>query len=162
MVAALIVLTSYLRFTVKKRGLAKNNWMELSWEHPYERKTHSLREVLKREEKQTAAVDLFPFGGHAVHKAGELQRMMNLPCLAELPVVVQKVRKNIRPLPRSGIEASARGFQNMETLQLRATKALEDLGRKTLLATNAVPGEGKSVVTLNLAAELARYGKKVL
>ncbi len=111
----MIVLTSYLRFTVKKRGLAKNNWMELSWEHPYERKTHSLREVLKREEKQTAAVDLFPFGGHAVHKAGELQRMMNLPCLAELPVVVQKVRKNIRPLPRSGIEASARGFQNMET-----------------------------------------------
>ena len=39
----------------------------------------------------------------------------------------------------------------METLQLRVTKALEDLGGKTLLATNAVPGEGKSVVALNLA-----------
>ena len=44
----------------------------------------------------------------------------------------------------------------METLQLRVTKALEDLGGKTLLAANAVPGEGKSVVALNLAAELAR------
>lgn len=89
--------------------------------------------------------------------------MMNLPCLAELPMVVQKVRKkHTAPSPIWNRSVSPWFSENMETLQLRVTKALEDLGRKTLLVTSAVPGEGKSVVALNLAAELARYGKKVL
>ena len=83
--------------------------------------------------------------------------MMNLPCLAELPVVVQTVRKkHTAPSPIWNRSVSPWFSENMETLQLRVTKALEDLGGKTLLATNAVPGEGKSVVALNLAAELAR------
>lgn len=48
-VAALIVLTSYLRFTVKKRGLAKKQLDgPILGSIPYERKTHSLREVLKK------------------------------------------------------------------------------------------------------------------
>ena len=102
-VAALIVLTSYLRFTVKKAwaGPKKSTgWNYLGGSIPYERKTHSLREVLKKKRNKRPLLISSHFDGHAVHKAGELQRMMNLPCLAELPVVVQKVReKTYGPFP---------------------------------------------------------------
>ena len=78
-------------------------------------------------------------------------------------MVVQKVRKkHTAPSPIWNRGVSPWFSENMETLQLRVTKALEDLDGKTLLVTSDVLGEGKSVVALNLAAELARYGKKVL
>ena len=98
-----------------------------------------------------------------VHTSGEMQRLVNLPCLAELPRVRPKARKKQPPQSPVWDHGVSPWFsENMETLRLRVENALSETGGKTLLVTSTMPGEGKSTVSLNLAARLAQNGKRVL
>jgi len=97
---------------------------------------------------------------NTVHNEAELQRTLNSPCLGQLPKV-KVTRKTPVPLHHRGKDTG--GFaEAVRLLRLRVEKAMEEENRKVLLISSAIPGEGKTTVSVNLAASLAQKGKKVL
>lgn len=101
-----------------------------------------------------------------VHKQEELKQVLTMNCLVSLPKVRYKVRrkgkgKNAFPTIRER-RINPWFVENMETLQIRVARELDGRRGKVLLVTSTVPGEGKSVVSLNLAYQFAEHGKKVL
>jgi succinoglycan biosynthesis transport protein ExoP len=99
-----------------------------------------------------------------------VEQLLESPLLAVLP----KFRKPSRNwLPSPGVSASRALFNAVdgpatpfaEALRALRTKLLHPRNAappKVILVTSSVPGEGKSTVSANLAALLARSGKRVL
>ena len=52
--------------------------------------------------------------------------------------------------------------ENIQSLQIRISRELEERGGKLLLITSTMPEEGKSTLAYNLAAAAASHGVKVL
>ena len=97
---------------------------------------------------------------NTVHNEGELQRTLNSPCLGQIPRT--KVTRRM-PVPLQHRSRDTGGFgEAVRLLRLRVEKAMEEENRKVLLVSSAIPGEGKTTVSVNLAASLAQKGKKVL
>lgn len=99
-----------------------------------------------------------------VHRQEELKQVLNLNCLASLPKVRHKMRrKAAQSYPSIQNRRINPWFaENMETLQIRIARELEERKGKVLLVTSTISGEGKSVVSMNLAYQFAEHGKKVL
>ncbi len=97
---------------------------------------------------------------NTVHNEEELRRMLNIPCLGQIPKV--KVTKKMpRPLlhrTKDGAEFA----ESIRLLRLRVEKAMAEEDRKVLLVSSAIPGEGKTSTAVNLAIAMAQKGKKVL
>ena len=111
-----------------------------------------------------AVVTVYAFMRKTVHKNEELQKHMNLPCFVSLPFVQRKERKNKKTYFPTiyDKDISPWFLENTETLKLRVEKELSKAGKKVLLITSTVSGEGKSIVAANLAYRLAKNGKKVV
>lgn len=109
-------------------------------------------------------IAVYAFLRKTVHKNDELQKYMNLPCYVSLPFIRQKTRKNKKTdFPTIYAKDISPAFtENAESLKLKVEKDLAKDGRKILLVTSTVPGEGKSLVAANLAMKLAKHGKKVV
>jgi receptor protein-tyrosine kinase len=71
------------------------------------------------------------------------------------------MRKNICPLVIKGVDRTGFG-ESVRLLRLRVEKELEEKQRKVVLISSAIPGEGKTTVSVNLAISMALKGKKVL
>lgn len=98
-----------------------------------------------------------------VHNEEQLKQMMNLPCLGLLPKAkgMGKGRKANYPVMLHDDELL--GFsESVRLLRLRVEQELQKRGKKVLLVSSAIPGEGKTTVAANLAIALARSGKKTL
>ena len=97
---------------------------------------------------------------NTIHNEDELRRCLNIPCLGQVPAV--KVTRRM-PLPLIHRHKELGGFaESLRLLRLRVEKAMEEDARKVLLVSSAIPGEGKTTVSVNLAVSLAQKGKKVL
>jgi receptor protein-tyrosine kinase len=97
---------------------------------------------------------------NTVHNEEELRKTLNTPCLGQIPSV--KLTKKA-PHPLVHRRKSDSGFgESVRLLLLRVEKAMEEENKKVLLVSSAVPGEGKTTVSVNLAAALAQKGKRVL
>ena len=97
---------------------------------------------------------------NTVHNEEEMRRVLNTPCLGQLPAV--KVLRQV-PCPLLHKSKRASGFaESVRLLRLRVEKAMEEDGKKVLLVSSAIPGEGKTTVAVNLAVSLAMKGKQVL
>lgn len=97
---------------------------------------------------------------NTVHNEEELRKILNIPCLGQIPTV--KTSKKT-PYPLLHRMKDSNGFgEAIRLLRLRVEKAMEEDGKKVLLVSSAIPGEGKSSISVNLAASLAQKGKKVL
>ncbi len=97
---------------------------------------------------------------NTIHNEDELRRTLNVPCLGQVPAV--KVTRRM-PVPLIHRHKELGGFaESMRLLRLRVEKAMEEEERKVLLVSSAIPGEGKTTVSVNLAVSLAQKGKKVL
>lgn len=106
---------------------------------------------------------LAAFARSTIHNEDQLKKMMNLPCLGLLPKAkgYGKRRKSNYPLMIHDEELL--GFaESMRMLRIRVEKELRSRGKKVLLVSSAIPGEGKTTVAANLAIALARAGKKTL
>lgn len=106
---------------------------------------------------------LAAFARSTIHNEDQLKKMMNLPCLGLLPKAkgYGKRRKSNYPLMIHDEELL--GFaESMRMLRIRVEKELQNRGKKVLLVSSAIPGEGKTTVAANLAIALARAGKKTL
>lgn len=108
---------------------------------------------------------LASFTRSTVHNEEQLKRMMNLPCLGLLPTAKgygKKRRRNVK-YPVMLHDDELLGFsESVRLLRIRVEKELRSRGKKVLLVSSAIPGEGKTTVAANLAIALARAGKKTL
>ena len=97
---------------------------------------------------------------NTVHNEDELRKTLNAPCLGQIPAV--KVSRK-RPYPLLHRYRSESGFsESVRLLRLRVEKAMQENGQKILLVSSAIPGEGKTTVSVNLAVSLAQKGRWVL
>lgn len=107
-----------------------------------------------------AMILLLALTKNTIHNEEELKRVLNVPCLGALPDV-KVTSKMICPLIHKGKKAP--GFtEGVRLLRLRVEKAMEEEGKKVLLISSAIPGEGKTTIAVNLAISLAKREKRVL
>lgn len=96
---------------------------------------------------------------NTVHNEKELQTLVNIPCVGQIPYVRRSARRSssmLLSLQRSSYAESLR------TLRVRTEKAMEKMGKNVLLVSSAIPGEGKTTISASLALSWANKGKKVL
>ena len=111
-----------------------------------------------------AIVLLFAFMRSTIHNETELKQLINLRCLGMLPMAkgYHKGGKN-GPCPVLTDEGDKLGFgESVRLLRIRVEKELREHGRKVLLVSSAIPGEGKTTVAANLAIAMAKKGKRTL
>lgn len=89
----------------------------------------------------------------------QLKKVLNLECMGQIPSV--KAGKAACPLISSKVWERWGFGESVGLLRLHVQKQMEESGRKILLVSSAVPGEGKTTVAVNLAASLAQKGKRV-
>lgn len=94
-----------------------------------------------------------------VHNEEELRQLLSCECLGQIPEH-SSGRKDACPVIHKGKQDL--GFaEAIRLLRLRMEKQMGDQ-RKILLVSSAIPGEGKTTVSVNLAVSLAKKGKRVL
>ena len=97
-----------------------------------------------------------------IRSENELRAYVNIPHLGTLPVCKKKERRNSTRGDINILFDSNRD-EYIEALRLVRTRIERDLGgKKVLMVTSSVAGEGKSTVAANLAASMALKGLKVI
>ena len=101
-------------------------------------------------------ITLIGFFNNKIETRDEIEKNSKLPVLEG---IIRHKYKEILPVvhhPRSGIAESFRGLKsNLKAL-------LEDPGAKVISINSLIPGEGKSFISSNFSAILAKTNKKVL
>lgn len=90
-----------------------------------------------------------------------LMRMLNIPCLGTIPVTKVVGPDLVCPI----IHKSDRqyGFsESVRSLQMRLVRELEGSAKQVVIVSSAIPSEGKTTISVNLALALAETGKRVL
>lgn len=109
-----------------------------------------------------AVIFLYWWTHQTIHSEAELRRLVNLPCLGQLPVVRNYARGKAN-CPVVSEKNDKFGFnESVRLLRVRAVRELEKHGGKVLLVTSTIANEGKTTIALNLATALAQHGKKTL
>lgn len=107
---------------------------------------------------------LLAFGKNTVRKEEDFKKMFSVRSLGILPHArFNKRRSNVQELvvldnprlPRNFLEAA-------RTVRRRIERASKENGMRSFLVTSAMPGEGKSTVSANIALALAMKGHKVI
>ena len=97
-----------------------------------------------------------------IRSEGELRSLLNVPYLGTLPVCQKKKRRNST---RGDINIlfDAHREDYIEAMRLVRTRIDRQLdGKKVLMVTSSVAGEGKSTVAANLAISMALKGRNVI
>ena len=107
---------------------------------------------------------LYAFAKRTVRSRDKLNKQINLRDLGSLPYIRQKKRRktsynNINIMNERTLPSYAEAIRR---LRIRVLREMDLKEKKVLMVTSSVPGEGKSTVSVNLAVELARQGKKVI
>lgn len=93
----------------------------------------------------------------------DFQRISNANYMGSLPVVLQKKRTNPNAQVISLKTVNNRNYRDaFRTVSSRVNKALNQNDYHTLVVCSAIPGEGKTTVSFNLASSLADLRQKVL
>jgi capsular exopolysaccharide synthesis family protein len=91
-----------------------------------------------------------------VQSKEDLTRLTNIPLLGVIPHGTAEEKQTMLHDPRSPIAEAFRAVRvNMQYLAA-------GLDKRVIGVTSSVPGEGKSFCTVNLAAELAQSGRRVV
>ena len=106
------------------------------------------------------AIFLFYYADHRFRRNEEVERLLGLPVLSTVPLIFDKTvreRGLVSHLKQNGEVAEA--FRT-----LRASLLLREDVRNSpvLMVTSAGPGEGKSLISANLAIILAQDGRRTL
>lgn len=96
-----------------------------------------------------------------VQTTEELKKAINIPILIALPkVTVKKRRTRTSNLLRADTDPNMN--ECFRGLRMKVKKLLEEPGKKSVLVTSTLAGEGKTTVAVNLALSLQHEGYKVL
>ena len=97
-----------------------------------------------------------------VHNEEELRRVLSTRCMGVIPQV-RRDRGSQAHCPLLEQIEDRHGFtESVRLLRLRVQKEMESRKAQVLMVSSAVPGEGKTTVSINLGKSLALHGKKVL
>lgn len=99
-----------------------------------------------------------------VHSSEDLRKLVNLKCLAYIPMVRLKRRsKNTdAPITINNARVDPVFNESVRNLRVKLQKTLESADKKVLLITSTLPDEGKTTIATNLALSLASEGKRVI
>ena len=92
----------------------------------------------------------------------KLKKLINAPCLGKIPKIagISENEKNCPMLTDGGDKF---GFNEcVRLLGKRVITELKNNNAKVLMVTSAIPDEGKTTVSINIAVALAKQGKRTL
>lgn len=95
-----------------------------------------------------------------VRTEDDLKNLLNFNCLGQIPST-KAPAKHLCPLLYEVRDRSGFG-EAVRLLRLRVEKEMADHERRILLVSSAIPGEGKTTISVNLSMSLAMKGHKVL
>ena len=97
-----------------------------------------------------------------IRSESDLRSVLNVPCLGSLPFVRKKRRTKVinNELNMLYDRNCDEYMEAMRMIRTRLDRLTE--GKKVLMVTSSIPGEGKSTVAANLAISIAQKGKKVI
>jgi capsular exopolysaccharide synthesis family protein len=105
-----------------------------------------------------------PFGSEVldtrVQTPAQIKNTLGIPFLGTLPRVSKRALKGRKLV--LGREIPAAYAEACRALRTNVLAMAAGKGQQTLLVTSASPGDGKSVISVNLAFSLGRSGKRVL
>lgn len=90
----------------------------------------------------------------------ELKAVVNMPVLISLPRVARKARRSKERTDETLLK-DPNMKESLRGLRMKLKKLLEG-GKKIVVITSTISGEGKTTVAMNIAMSLVRDGKKVL
>ncbi len=97
----------------------------------------------------------------SIHDEDQLKNLLNQPCLGNIPVTQVVGQDMVCPLIHR--DRGKFGFgEAIRLLRIRVEKEMSRTGKKVLIVSSSIPGEGKTTVSVNLAIALARNEKRVL
>lgn len=102
---------------------------------------------------------LFAMTHTTVRRTEDIKKLMNAKCIVSVPRVAVKRRSKVAPAVLLNGEKTPPFFK--ESIRLLCTRLEKESGVKTLLVTSAIAGEGKTTISVNLAAALAQRDKRV-
>lgn len=115
---------------------------------------------------------LVPFGfiyvkdliDNKIHNRTQLEALVqdSVPILAELPKIPKKDNTLVRANERTVLAESLRILRTNLDYVLKSGNDDQGHKRKTIFVTSSVPGEGKTLVSSNLAMIFANAGKSVI
>lgn len=94
-----------------------------------------------------------------VRKPEDLADEINLPCLGIVPVTDSKQSEQSGAVSHTRKEGEFR--ESIRGIARKLEQAMEESGKKILLVTGTIPGEGKTTLCRHLAQTLADWGKQV-
>lgn len=99
-----------------------------------------------------------------INHEDELGRLVNLPCLGRLPTVRGCGRgKAQKRFPVITGKTDKSGFHEaIRLLRFRVEREMDRHSSQVLVVTSTIADEGKTTISVNLAAALAQKGKRVL
>ncbi len=96
-----------------------------------------------------------------IHNEDELQRTLNYQCLGIVPAT--KVTGKSKRCPLMQEDNGKYGFsESVRLLQMRVQKEMQRQGKQILMVSGAIPSEGKTTISVNLAIAFAKKGHRVL
>lgn len=99
-----------------------------------------------------------------VRKESDMKKIIESSCLAVIPEVKSKKRKNKKKIQllinKKRVDWSFK--QSVLSAQQRLEKRMEQSRKKVLLISSALPQEGKSILSVNLALGFSERGKKTV
>ena len=107
---------------------------------------------------------LFSLARKTVHSAEDLRRLINVRCLAYVPMVkIKKHSNKVNQLLTINNHRVPSSFnESIRNLRVKLHKALPKRSSHVIMITSTLPNEGKTTVATNLALSLATEGKKVI
>ena len=107
-----------------------------------------------------AIVIFFAVSWNTIHNEEKLKKVINSPCIGQIPQA--KITKRMR-CPIIHTNHSHTGFsESVRLLRLHTEQIMTEQNKKVILISSAIPGEGKTTVSVNLSLSLAKKGSRVL
>ena len=107
-----------------------------------------------------AIVLLMALSKTTIHNEDMLRKVLSFECFGQVPAVKVPSRDTC-PLLHRG-RKKPEFSEAVRAVRMRVERAMEQEDKKVLLVSSAIPGEGKTTVSLNLAISMAQRGKRVL
>ena len=107
-------------------------------------------------------IALYALFKRTVIEPSDLENHLNVQCFGTLPLL--RTKKNLIDKPTQVSTTHEQGMfrESVRGIARKLETAMGTLDGKVILVTSAVPGEGKSTVSQNLAETFAHWGKKVV
>ena len=107
-----------------------------------------------------AVVLLMALSKTTIHKEDMLRKYLSFECFGQVPQVKTSHKE---PCPMIGQGHRRPEFtEAIRSIRMRVDRIMEQENKKVLLISSAIPSEGKSTISINLAIAMAQRGKRVL